>query len=166
MSARLDQACSWCPVQAWCCSSLLSRVPVPIPCQQPDFGLAPVATHDWSPAAAEVSHSPLVHHKHVHEERTTSHARVGASEAVTASPAVREPAKQQRRRPVLDRGQAGEGSRVVCPTPSSFLHVTAADMSTAKEPVDKWSLGASDASRKSAFSTVTRRKRARTDHAQ
>ena len=176
-------ACAVCTGPAWYCpcfqavpETFLRPGPFPVVFQQPDFGSAAVAPHDWSPAAvsgstrtgptaaAETSAYSLMHAR---EEGTTSHARAGASEAVTASPAVREPARQQRRRrrSVLDRGQAAETSRVVCPTLPLFSQVTDADMSTAEAPVDKRSVKGSDASWKGALSTVARRKRARTDRA-
>jgi len=143
MSACLDP-CWVCSGPAWYCDcfqavpqTFLFPGPAPVAIQQPEFGWAPVATYDWSPAAAssstsdwtgiaaaaaaETSASPLVHHQHAQEMRRSTLARTGASGAVTAAGAVTKTATQKERKFVLDRGQAAEGSRVVCPTPSLFL---------------------------------------------
>jgi len=149
MSACLDP-CWVCSGPAWYCDcfqavpqTFLSPGPAPVAIQQPGFGLAPVATYDWSPAAAssstsdwtriaaavaaETSASPLVHHQHAQEMRRSTLARAGASEAVTAAGAVTKTATQKERKSVLDRGQAAEGSRVVCSTTLLFFQVTGAD---------------------------------------
>ena len=152
MLVCLDPACAFCPVWPWWCphvGHLYSVFPLPGPApvafQQPCFGLAPVATHHWSQAAAS--------------------GLAGALGDVTAPAAVTKTATQKGRKSVLDRGQATEGSRVVCPSPLLSLQMTDTDMSTAKEPVDKRSLEASYASRKSALGTATRSQCARTNRA-
>ena len=147
MSACHDP-CWVCSGPAWYCDcfhavpqTFLSPGAAPVAIQQPDFGLAPVATYDWSPAAAssstsdwtgiataaKTSASPLVHHQYAQEMRRSTLARAGASGAVAAAGAVTKTATQKERKSVLDRGQAAEGSRVVCPTSLLILPVTHAD---------------------------------------